>query len=136
MNNLNVPVMKCPWCQENLDIELVNIVTLTESDDLKEILLSGEYDSFPCPVCNRDVPYINPFVFNDVANRILIYYFPAPPPEELRETIQTLFMQGIEEDAIEGLPDSLDEDWRIFVAFGRDELDETIADHFKKERDR
>jgi hypothetical protein len=133
MNDLNVPVIKCPWCQEKLNVDLVNVITLTTSEEVKEKLLSGEYDKFPCPVCNRDVPYVNPIVCNDVANQILIYYFPHPPPGEVRETIETLFLEAIEADAIEGIPDSLNEDWKIYVAFGRDELKDMIKSHFKEE---
>jgi len=120
--------VKCPWCQDDINVTRLNVVTLTASREEREKLLAGEFDHFPCPTCSRDVPYSNPIVFNDVANQVLIYYFPHPPPDDVRETVQSSIVEAIGEISVEGLPIPVDEDWSIHVAFGREELEEIMVD--------
>jgi len=122
MSDLNVTSVKCPWCREDIKVDPLNVVTLTTSQEVKEKLLAGEYDHFPCPTCNRDVPYLNPIVCNDVAHQVLIYYFPHPPSNDVRETIQSSLVEATGDMSIKGIPTPVGDDWSICVAFGRDEL--------------
>jgi endogenous inhibitor of DNA gyrase (YacG/DUF329 family) len=119
--------VKCPWCQDDINVTPLNVVTLTTSREEREKLLAGEFDHFPCPTCSRDVPYSNPIVCNDVANQVLIYYFPHPLPDDVRETVQSSLVEAREEISIEGLSTPVNEDWNICVAFGREELEAMMA---------
>ena len=125
--------VRCPWCLETRQVDPFNLITLTTSDEVRERLLSGEYDAFPCPVCHRDVPYPHAIVCNDLANQVLIYYFPHPPPAELRDTLHDSLLRTIERNAFEGVPTPPGESWKICVAFGPDELRAMFSGHLDEE---
>jgi hypothetical protein len=122
MSDFGHTTVRCPWCLETLQVDPLNVITLTTSEEIKERLLAGEYDSFPCPVCNRQVPYSSAIVCNDITNQVLIYYFPNPPPEEVRDTLQDSLIKAIEKTAFNGMSTPIGEDWKVRIAYGRDEL--------------
>jgi len=122
MEGVDLTSVTCPWCQEKLRLDPLNVLTLNTSEEVKAKLLAGEYDNFPCPTCGRDIPYSNPILCHDILNHILIYYFPNPPPEDMRETIQSVLRRIIRKASLQGIPSPPDDDWKVRIAFGRDEL--------------
>ena len=133
MSDVGFSTVKCPWCQERIRIEPFDLVTLTTSTDVREKLLAGEYDHFPCPTCHREVPYLNPIVCNDVRNRVLVYYFAHPVPDEWQDALQSSLARAVEGTTDEGLPTPDQEGWRVCIAFGRDELKAMLAGRIDEE---
>ncbi len=133
MSDIGFSTVKCPWCQERIRIDPFNLVTLTSSNEVREKLLEGEYDHFPCSSCNREIPYLNPIVCNDLQQQVLIYYFAHPIPDELQDVIQSSLIKAVEDSFDKGLPIPEEEGWRICIAFGKDELREMLSGHIEEE---
>ena len=127
--------IRCPWCREEIRVEPLRVVTFTAPEEARERLLSGEYDTFPCPACTREVPWSNPVVARDLAREVLIYYFPDPPLGEIRDSIEADLMNPpVDLDlGFEGVPATPGSDWTIRVVFGRDELRAPIENRLEGE---
>lgn len=133
MSEFGFSTVTCPWCRERIEIDPFNLVTLTSTDEAKERLLAGEYDHFPCSSCNRDVPYLNPIVCNDLQQQVVIYYFAHPVPDEMQEAVQSSLIRAVEDSIDMGFPTPENEGWRICIAFGREELREMLSGQIDEE---
>lgn len=96
----------------------------TEYDpDLKDAILSGGFNRFPCPECREGVPVENRFLYRDEKNRLWVWVCKKgeePKRDGLAKELieKNTFIEG---HFLDGM-----EDYRKFLVFGRDGLIELL----------
>jgi hypothetical protein len=65
----------CPNCHNKLTITVYDSVNVGTNPELKELVLAGKVNSTVCPECGKRIVINQPFMYHDMANRLVIYYF-------------------------------------------------------------
>ena len=68
--------MRCPECGETGLLPLYESVNVTLDPDLKNEVLDGGLFTWVCPVCGRSTRVSYPFLYHDMARRVMIHYLP------------------------------------------------------------
>jgi hypothetical protein len=68
--------VECPHCGEGFDADFWTVVRGDRDQDVKELILSGEFDLLVCPHCEEMVQHEEPFLYIDPARDILAFVMP------------------------------------------------------------
>ena len=68
--------IECPHCGESFDADFWTVVRGDRDHDVKELILSGEFDLLVCPHCEEMVQHEEPFLYIDPAKDILAFVMP------------------------------------------------------------
>ena len=103
--------------------EVYEYVFAEYDPDLKDAILSGGFNRFPCPACRQGVPVENRFLYRDEKNRLWVWVCKKgeePKREELAKELidKNTFIEG---HFLDGM-----DDYRKFLVFGRDGLIELL----------
>ncbi len=68
--------IECPHCGEGFDADFWTVVRGDRDHDVKELILSGEFDLLVCPKCEEMVQHEEPFLYIDPGRDILAFVMP------------------------------------------------------------
>ncbi|OGR67810.1 MAG: hypothetical protein A2081_04165 [Elusimicrobia bacterium GWC2_61_19] len=68
--------VECPHCGESFDADFWTVVRGDRDHDVKELILSGEFDLLICPKCEDMVQHEEPFLYIDPTRDILAFVMP------------------------------------------------------------
>ncbi|MBI4801825.1 MAG: hypothetical protein HY796_04805 [Elusimicrobia bacterium] len=76
MSTKGVFKVKCPACQEQFNADFWTVVRGDRDQELKEMLISGEFDLLMCPNCSALVAYEETFIYLDPGKELLVFVMP------------------------------------------------------------
>lgn len=76
MSTKGVFKVKCPACNEQFDADFWTVVRGDKDLELKEMLISGEFDLLMCPNCSAMVSYEETFIYLDPEKELLVFVMP------------------------------------------------------------
>ncbi len=126
--------IKCS-CGETFEAELWKAVNVFDDPDLKEVILSGRFNTVECPKCHKVFYHEHFFIYQDLQNEMIAYIYPqadkvmaADIRKKMLSDFKTL-SQGKEE--LEKI------DFEPILYFGIEDLIDTIKneDYIKDEID-
>ena len=126
--------IKCS-CGETFEAELWKAVNVFDDPDLKEVILSGRFNTVECPKCHKVFYHEHFFIYQDLENEIIAYIYPQSDKKmaaDIRKKMLSDFKilsQGIEE--LEKI------DFEPLLYFGIEDLIDTLKneDYTKDEID-
>ena len=126
--------IKCS-CGETFEAELWKAVNVFDDPDLKEVILSGRFNTVECPKCHKVFYHEHFFIYQDLQNEMIAYIYPQADKvmaTDIRKKMLSEFKtlsQGIEE--LEKI------DFEPILYFGIEDLIDTIKneDYIKDEID-
>ncbi len=68
--------VECPHCGESFDADFWTVVRGDRDHDVKELILSGEFDLLVCPKCEEMLQHEEPFLYIDPGRDILAFVMP------------------------------------------------------------
>ncbi|OGR45393.1 MAG: hypothetical protein A2X35_03900 [Elusimicrobia bacterium GWA2_61_42] len=68
--------VECPHCGEGFDADFWTVVRGDRDHDVKELILSGEFDLLVCPHCEEMVQHEEPFLYIDPPKDLLAFVMP------------------------------------------------------------
>ncbi len=68
---------KCPGCGADGSREIKSRMCISENPSAKEDILSGEFFEWKCPQCGKRFFIDDVFLYNDDANKFMVYYVPG-----------------------------------------------------------
>ena len=68
--------MLCPECGEEGLLPYYESINVTQEPDLKNAVLDAGLFTWTCPVCGRASRVSYPFLYHDMAHRLMIHYLP------------------------------------------------------------
>jgi hypothetical protein len=68
--------VECPHCGESFDADFWTVVRGDRDHDVKELILSGEFDLLVCPKCEEMVQHEEPFLYIDPHRDLLAFVMP------------------------------------------------------------
>jgi hypothetical protein len=106
-------------CGKTFTGDICEYVFAEHDPELKESILSGEFNRVSCPACGRGLPIQNRFLYREEKNKLWIWVC-GKEEEQRREELEE---ELIEKNAvIEGHFLDDEEDYRKFLVFGREAL--------------
>lgn len=79
--------VECPHCGEGFDADFWTVVRGDRDADVKELILSGEFDILMCPKCEAIFQHEEPFLYIDPARDIMAFVMPESYQEKKDEWI-------------------------------------------------
>ncbi len=79
--------VECPHCGEGFDADFWTVVRGDRDEDVKELILSGEFDILMCPKCEAMFQHEEPFLYIDPGKDILAFVMPESYREKKDEWI-------------------------------------------------
>ena len=67
--------IKCS-CGETFEAELWKAVNVFDDPDLKEVILSGRFNTVECPKCHKIFYHEHFFIYQDLQNEMIAYIYP------------------------------------------------------------
>ncbi|MGD9641948.1 MAG: CpXC domain-containing protein [Elusimicrobiales bacterium] len=68
--------VECPHCGEGFDADFWTVVRGDRDHEVKELILSGEFDLLVCPKCEEMVQHEEPFLYIDPHRDLLAFVMP------------------------------------------------------------
>lgn len=68
--------VECPHCGDGFDADFWTVVRGDRDQDVKELILSGEFDILMCPKCETMFQHEEPFLYIDPGRDILAFVMP------------------------------------------------------------
>jgi hypothetical protein len=79
--------VECPHCGEGFDADFWTVVRGDRDQDVKELILSGEFDILMCPKCETMFQHEEPFLYIDPTRDLLAFVMPESYQEKKDEWI-------------------------------------------------
>lgn len=76
MTKFHYETIHCPYCLNEEDLPIWDIVDVSEDPDLKNKVFLKELQNYECQNCNRKYTLDQPFLYLDPRSKVLIYYAP------------------------------------------------------------
>ena len=76
MSTKGVFRVKCPSCGDNFDADFWTVVRGDSDADLKDLIISGEFDLLGCPRCSTVFSHEEPFLYLDPRYELLVFVMP------------------------------------------------------------
>jgi len=76
MSQIKKYPIKCPNCDEELQVELYDSINVEEHPDLREALIHHKLNKIHCSFCDFDFFVDKPLLYNDPVMDIMIYWLP------------------------------------------------------------
>ena len=68
--------VECPHCGDGFDADFWTVVRGDRDQDVKELILSGEFDILMCPKCETMFQHEEPFLYIDPGKDIMAFVMP------------------------------------------------------------
>jgi len=68
--------IECPHCGESFDADFWTVVRGDRDHEVKELILSGEFDLLICPKCEDMIQHEEPFLYIDPPKDLLAFVMP------------------------------------------------------------
>jgi hypothetical protein len=126
--------IKCS-CGETFEAEVWKAVNIFDDPDLKEVLLSGRFNTVECPHCKKVFYHEHFFMYQDLQNELIAYVYPKKEQEfatSLRQKMLSDF-----KSLTKGMEEFSKIDFEPIIYFGIEDLINTIKneDNSKDEID-
>lgn len=126
--------IKC-HCGEKFEADLWKAVNVFDDPDLRELILSGRFNTVQCPKCKHFFYYEHFFIYQDLENELIAYVYPKdnePMAADLRKKMLADFKEA--STGIEGFEEI---DFHPVMYFGIEDLIQTLnnEDYIKDEID-
>jgi ribosomal protein S18 acetylase RimI-like enzyme len=72
----------CPTCEARVTTTVWSSLNVTLNPESKADLFKGEINLFRCPSCGFEGPLPVPFLYHDMDNGVMVWYFPADRLED------------------------------------------------------
>lgn len=111
-------------CKETFEAELWKAVNVFDDPDLKELILSGRFNTVQCPKCKKIFYQEHFFIYQDLKNEFIAYVYPKDNQNratDFRKKMLTEFKEASK--GIEGFDEI---DFLPVMYFGIEDLIETI----------
>lgn len=95
--------IKCPKCGELNDITLWQSITVTDSEDLKNELLSGRLNILTCSGCSARALVPTPLLYHDEAKKLMISFCPETDPTAAAAQFEQVKKSSRESGELAGL---------------------------------
>ena len=122
-------------CTETFEAEIWKAVNVFDDPDLKELILSGRFNTVQCPKCKKLFYHEHFFIYQDLKNEFIAYVYPKHN-QNMAAQFRKKMLEEFKE-ASQGI-DGFDKiDFLPVLYFGIEDLIETIKneDYIKDEID-
>jgi hypothetical protein len=79
--------IECPHCGESFDADFWTVVRGDRDFDVKELILSGEFNLLVCPLCEAMFQHEEPFLYMDPDRDLLAFVMPESYLEKKEEWV-------------------------------------------------
>jgi hypothetical protein len=79
--------VECPHCGDSFDADFWTVVRGDRDLEVKELILSGEFDILMCPKCSEMFQHEEPFLYIDPSRDLLAFVMPEAYEEKKDEWI-------------------------------------------------
>ncbi len=126
--------IKCT-CGEKFEAELWKAVNVFDDPDLRELILSGRFNTVQCPKCKNFFYYEHFFIYQDLENELIAYVYPKDN-EAMAAALRRKMLADFKE-ASEGIEGFENIDFHPVMYFGIEDLIQTLnnEDYIKDEID-
>ncbi|MCX7690835.1 CpXC domain-containing protein [Thermoflexus sp.] len=69
-------VVRCPFCGQPVQVQVRQIIDVSEEPHLKRLLLAGRLNAFVCPRCGNRVSFAAPFLYHDPEKELALVFIP------------------------------------------------------------
>lgn len=69
-------VIRCPFCGQSVQVQVRQIIDVSEEPHLKRLLLAGRLNAFVCPRCGNRVSFAAPFLYHDPEKELAFVFIP------------------------------------------------------------
>ncbi len=76
MTNFHYETIQCPYCLNEEEIAIWDIIDASEDEDLKDKIFLKELQIFECQNCNRKYTLDQAMLYMDPNQKLMIYYAP------------------------------------------------------------
>lgn len=134
MSILSTCEIKCS-CDEVFESELWKAVSISDDPDLKNLVLSGQFNVVECPKCHKMFYWEHFFVYQDIANEFVAYVYPKSYEKDVAYYRQKMLSEF--KEVSETMKQEIDIDFEPVLFFGIEDLISTInnEDYLKDEID-
>lgn len=97
--------VKCPKCGQMSEVTVWNSITVSDSVDLKQDLLSGKINMFRCPSCSYNALMPTPMLYHDENKKLMISFSPCNDEvlkHQLFDNVQKSSKESGELEKLEG----------------------------------
>ncbi len=97
--------VKCPKCGQMSEVTVWNSITVSDSVDLKQDLLSGKINMFRCPSCYYSALMPTPMLYHDENKKLMISFSPCNDEvlkHQLFDNVQKSSKESGELEKLEG----------------------------------
>lgn len=97
--------VKCPKCGQMSEVTVWNSITVSDSVDLKQDLLSGKINMFRCPSCSYSALMPTPMLYHDENKKLMISFSPCNDEvlkHQLFDNVQKSSKESGELEKLEG----------------------------------
>lgn len=97
--------VKCPKCGQMSEVTVWNSITVSDSGDLKQDLLSGKINMFRCPSCSYSALMPTPMLYHDENKKLMISFSPCNDEvlkHQLFDNVQKSSKESGELEKLEG----------------------------------
>ncbi len=68
--------IRCPFCGQPIQVQVRQIIDVSEEPYLKRLLLAGRLNAFVCPRCGNRVSFAVPFLYHDPDKELAFVFIP------------------------------------------------------------
>jgi len=126
--------VKCS-CGETFEAELWKAVNVFDDPDLKDVILSGRFNTVQCPKCHQFFYHEHFFMYQDLQNELIAYVYPKENKSMAREFRNKMLSEF--KELTDGIEEFKKIDFDPILYFGIEDLIDTInhEDSLKDEMD-
>ncbi len=82
--------VECPHCGESFDADFWTVVRGDRDQEVKELILSGEFDLLMCPKCEEMFQHEEPFLYIEPGRDLLAFVMPETYLEKKDEWVERM----------------------------------------------
>jgi hypothetical protein len=94
--------IRCPFCGQPVQVQVRQIIDVSEEPSLKRLLLAGRLNAFVCPRCGNRVSFAAPFLYHDPEKELAFVFIPIQA--NLKETDRQRIVGQLVEAVLRQLP--------------------------------
>ena len=123
MSILSTCEIKCS-CGEIFEAELWKAVNVFDDPDLKDVILSGRFNTVQCSKCCKFFYYEHFFMYQDLQNELIAYVYPKEKQHMVKEIRNKMLSEF--KELINGIEEFSKIDFEPILYFGIEDLVSTL----------
>ena len=123
MSILSTCEIKCS-CGEIFEAELWKAVNVFDDPDLKDVILSGRFNTVQCLKCNKNFYYEHFFMYQDLQNELIAYVHPKESQSMAKEIRNKMLSEF--KELVNGIDEFKTIDFEPILYFGIEDLISTL----------